>query len=376
MRLCLAMCALLAATRALAQYTETITVARVLVDARITWADGDPIRGLQPEDFDVEIAGKRTTVESVTWLDETDGASPTPVIQSREDGEGSQNTQSEVLREDATTLSSRASSEGPEREGRETPASSAARDTAPTRLFVVFVQTDFARNTVRLEGHMNFAPHAQRFIETLRPGDRVAVFSFDSHLKFRLDFTSDKEAVNAAIRDSVRIDHPPPPPLVHTPALASRLDREAMKRAVNSESALLLVANALLPIDGPKNLILIGWGLGESFGGLVMMRHEWIATRRALDASRTTVFAFDTTYADGHDLEFGLRTAAAETGGFYAKTNVFAKNGLERLQRTLTGRYELELRLPAALKPGTYALTLRVHRRGAEVLAPTSITVR
>jgi VWFA-related protein len=365
MRLCLAMCALLAAAPAVAQYTETITVARVLVDARITWADGEPIRGLQPDDFEVEIAGKRTQVESVTWLDETDGASPTPVT--------------EVLRDDATTLSSRASSEGPGREGRETPASSATRDTptpTPTRLFVVFVQTDFARNTVRLEGHMNFAPHAQRFIETLRPGDRVAVFSFDSHLKFRLDFTSDKEAVNAAIRDSVRIDQPPPPPLVHTPALASRLGRTAMKRAVNSESALLLVANALLPIDGPKNLILIGWGLGESFGGLVMMRHEWIAARRALDASRTTVFAFDTTYADGHDLEFGLRTAAAETGGFYAKTNVFARNGLQRLQRTLTGRYELELRLPAALKPGTYALTLRVHHRGAEVLAPTSITAR
>jgi VWFA-related protein len=340
MRLCLVMCALLAAAPAPAQYTETITVARVLVDARITWTDGEPILGLQPEDFEVEIGGKRTQVESVTWLDETEEGG---LIARHTPGGGT---------------------------------SPVPAPDDPTRLFVVFVQTDVARNTVRLEGHMNFAPHAQRFIETLRPDDRVAVFSFDSHLKFRLDFTSDKDAVNAAIRDSVRIDLPPAPPLVHTPALASRLDRTAMKRAVNSESALLLVANALLPIDGPKNLILIGWGLGESFGGLVMMRHEWIAARRALDASRTTVFAFDTTYADGHDLEFGLRTAAAETGGFYAKTNVFAKNGLERLQRTLTGRYELELRVPATLKPGTYALTLRVHRRGAVVLAPTSITAR
>jgi hypothetical protein len=149
-----------------------------------------------------------------------------------------------------------------------------------------------------------------------------------------------------------------------------------MKRAVNSESALLLIANALIPIDGPKNLILIGWGLGERFGGMVMMKREWLPARRALDASRTTVFAFDTTYADGHDLEFGLRTAAKQTGGFYAKTNVFAKNGLERLQRTLTGRYELELRLPAALKAGTHTLTIRVRRRGAVILAPSSITAR
>jgi hypothetical protein len=223
---------------------------------------------------------------------------------------------------------------------------------------------------------MHFNRYAQHFIESLLPDDRVAVLSFDSHLKFRLDFTSDKETVANAIYSSLRIDEPPPPSIVHSPALASRLDRDAMKKVVSSEAALLLIGNALIPIEGPKNLLLLGWGLGELGPLGVTMRPEWTAARRALDAARVTLFAFDTSVADYHDLEIGLQTAAQQTGGFYAKTHIFPELGLERLERTLTARYELELRVPSSLKPGTHDLTITVKRRGAVVLAPTSVVAR
>ena len=85
---------------------------------------------------------------------------------------------------------------------------------------------------------------------------------------------------------------------------------------------------------------------------------------------------FDTTAADGHDLAFGLATAAVQTGGYYASTYRFVHAAVARLERTLSGRYELELRVPPTLKPGAYALTFRVKRRGAVILAPTTVVVR
>jgi VWFA-related protein len=326
---------LMMANAALAQFEETITVARVIVDARVTNDRGDPIADLATNDLIVKIGGIAATVESATYIDESSFTLDDPLADSP------------TNQEQPTTNSS-------------------------PRLFVVFVQTDFARNPSRVSGQLHFNRYATEFIEALQPDDRVAVLSFDSHLKFRLDFTSDKEEVSNAIRASLLIDEPPAPPIVHSPALFTRLDRDQMKRAATSEAALLLVGNALMPIDGPKNVILMGWGLGDMSG----MLPEWKAARRALDAARATLFAFDTTRADYHSLEVGLQTAAAQTGGFYAKTHVFPEFGLERLERTLRGRYELELRVPATLTAGTYELSIRVKRRGANVLAPSSVVVR
>jgi VWFA-related protein len=324
------------ANAALAQFEETITVARVIIDARITNDRGDPITDLAPNDLIVKIGGVAATVESATYIDESRFTLDDPFVDPTPSNQ-----------QPPTTNSS-------------------------PRLFVVFVQTDFARNPSRVSGQLHFNRYATEFIEALQPDDRVAVLSFDSHLKFRLDFTSDKEEVSHAIRASLLIDEPPAPPVVHAPALFTRLDRDEMKRAASSEAALLLVGNALMPIEGPKNVILMGWGLGDMSG----MRPEWKAARRALDAARATLFAFDTTRADYHSLEVGLQTAAAETGGFYAKTHVFPEFGLERLKHTLRGRYELELRVPATLSAGTHELSIRVKRRGANVLAPSSVVVR
>jgi hypothetical protein len=106
------------------------------------------------------------------------------------------------------------------------------------------------------------------------------------------------------------------------------------------------------------------------------MKRDWTAARRALDAARASIFVLDTSVADYHDLEIGLETAAAETGGTYAKTHLFAANAVARLQRTLGGHYELTLRAAESLKAGTQPLDVRVKRRGARVLAPSSVVIR
>ena len=328
---------------ALAQVSESITVARILLDARVTDYHGDAILGLEPSDFEVRLGGKKVEVLSATWVSEN--------------------------------LSSRAESRDP-LIGLESGASAGDPSTSlgmtEGRLFVFFIQTDFGRSTERIRGQMHFFKYAEELLEMLEPEDRVAVFSFDSHLKFRLDFTSDKEQIIAAMRDAITINDPPWPPIVPNPAVASRLDREEMKKAPDSEAALTIVGNALRHIPGPKSLMLMGWGLGEMTTAGVSMKWRYKFARRALDAARVTIFALDTTFADYHSLEAGLGKAAEDTGGFYAKTHIFPKLALERLRRTLAGHYELELRRPDALKPGTHELIVRVKRRGVYVLAPSS----
>ena len=224
----------------LAQYQETITVERALIDVRVTEYSGEPVTGLRVEDFEVRVGKEVVPVASVTWVPEDD--------EPRRDAAGPAGEDAGVPREAAT-----------------------AAITRKGRLFILFIQTDFARNRVRIVGQMKFRPYAEQLIDSLREHDRVAVFSFDSHLKFRRDFTADKASIRAAISESLLIDHPPPPPAVPSPSLASRLDRQAMKRAASSEAALLILAKALRGIEGPKTLLLSGWGLGERVGPMVQM---------------------------------------------------------------------------------------------------------
>jgi VWFA-related protein len=315
-----------------AQVAETVTVERVLIDARVTIANGEPIEGLSAGDFTVKIDGLPAKVESVTWIADTEAARALAEVHQEVPQEGA--------------------------------------DVAPAgRLFVLFVQTDFARHTTRLGGAMKFMPYVKDLLEMFEPEDRVAVFSFDSHLKFRIDFTSDPEKVYEAVQATLLIDDPPPPPIVANPSLARRLDRKQMKDATSSEASLTIVGNALRPIPGPKTLILLGWGLGSLSNGGVRMPREYAVARQLLESSRVTIFALDTSDADYHSLEVGLQAAAADTGGFYAKTHRFPQLAIERLQRTLSGHYELEVRRPDALARGTHAISVTVKRRGARVLA-------
>jgi len=329
-------CIVLYAAAAFAQIEETITVERILIDVRVTGYNGEPLTDLNAEDFDVHIAGKPAKLESVEWIQDAgiDPNAPFDDLETRRLGD----------------------SKG--------------------RLIVVFIQTDFARNKARVEGQLNFQRFAEQMIETLEPDDRVAVFSFDSHLKFRLDFSNQAAHIQTAMREAIMVNEPNTPPLVPNPSLASRLDRNEMKRASDSETALIIVGNALRQIEGPKSMLLIGWGLGRRTGDTVTMGLKWPIARRVLDAARVSIFALDTTWADYHDLEIPMQQAAEETGGFYAKTHVFPKLAVERLQRTLMGRYELSLLRPTGLEAGVQVLDVRVKRKGVHVLAPTSVRLR
>ena len=343
MRRALGLVVLFAATSALSQVQERITVERVIVDTRVTDDRGNPITGLTAADFRVRIDGKAAKVESSEWIPETAAARELAAIDS-------------AIADVNTTL------DQPAPRG---------------RLLIFFYQTDFARNSSRITGQMQAVVNADDWLDWLDHEDRVAVFSFDSHLKFRLDFTSNKDHIKDAMQQALLTDEPPWPRIVPMPALAKRLDPVEMKKAGSPEAALIIVANALRPIPGPKSIILFGWGLGRLTPSGVMMEAKYVPARQALESARASVFSIDFTQADYHSLEAGLGQVAGDTGGFYAKTFHFPKIAVDRLQKTLAGHYELEVRKPETAVRGTHTIEVEVpSQRRATVLARSTYADR
>lgn len=342
--------AALFAVNAEAQYTETITVSRVVLDLRVTKVNGDPVKDLKPEEFTIFVGGKPARVASATWVDDAafdTGEEPPLELEAMDPAE-------------FLALV----------EQREKDGEHAARG----RLFVAFVQTDFQRASPRVRGQLRFRSYANDLVRSFEPSDRVAVFSFDSHLKFRRDFTVDKKDAAKAMGDSIYIDLPPDPSPVGEPSLARYLDREEMKRATSAEAGLLIVAKALANIEGPKTLLLCGYGLGDRMRGAVIMRHDWPAARDALLDARVTIVSLNTSEAPGQ-LSAGLAHAANSTGGFYASTANFPQQAINRTKRTLQGRYDLELIVDQSLGAGTHKVEASVKRRGTIVMAPMSVVI-
>jgi VWFA-related protein len=307
---------------------EHVEVRRVLLEVRVVDNRGNPILSLRPEDFVVSVDGRPAVLESVEWI----------------------------------------SGEEPYSEGL-TPEEAAAVGvpvTPPGRLIVYFFQTDFA--SVRLSGLMHMKFKAIELLQTLQPGDRVAVVSFDSHLKLRQDFTDDIDDLTAAIHGAILFGEEryiAPGPF---PSLARSFDRAAAKRAAEPETGLLVTARALEALPGTKSLVFFGWGLGRLTRPWVTLGRDYAPARAALTRARVTVFAIDITDADDHDLQVGLEQVAADTGGFYAKTNLFPDQAISRLEGALAGHYVLVIVKPE-LPPGEHAVAVELTRQRGTVLA-------
>jgi VWFA-related protein len=309
---------LAAAAAALAQepqgrpdsYREEARVERVILDAHVTDRHGNPIPNLTTDDFRVKVDGRVVPLESAEWVP----AGTPEVNPSLYDPAG--------LSPDLS-------------------------DAAPGRLIVFLFQTDF--EPVRMLGLMRMSNHIRRFLPSLLPSDRVAVLSYDSHLKLRQDFTIDRRKIEDALSASIRTGEPRNPEGVSGPSLARHFDFAAAKSASTIERGLFLVARALRPIPGGKALLFFGYGLG-GIGGMggqgYAERRDYSLALSFLAAARTSVFALDITDADYHSLETSLQHVSDLTGGRYEKTRFFGNFALERVERVISGRYALVFAKP------------------------------
>lgn len=317
-------------------FREQARVERVVVDVYVTDARGDPVPDLMSSDFRVRVDGKPVPLESIEWV-----AADVP--------------------EAAITATGTAESAG---------GSNSRVELAPGRLLIFFFQTDLFVPS-RLVGAMRMGLQAKRFLDTLLPTDRVAVLSFDSHLKLRQDFTSDREKLEQAIEQAILTGPPPLPVPEGFPSLARHFDFWAAQKAVTPEKALALISRAAAPIPGGKSMLFFGWGLG-TIGGLSgpnpKETRDYREALPALAAARISIFTLDVTDADYHSLEVSLEHISDLTGGVYQKTHIFPRLAIDRVRRAIAGRYVLVFVKPIGPR-GDHSIHVELVKRKAKVLA-------
>jgi VWFA-related protein len=315
-------------------YREQARVERVIVDAYVTNGRGDPIPDLTSTDFRLRVDGSVVTLESVEWIP-ADRPEATSVPASAAEGEGH-----------------------------------VVPEIPPGRLLIFLFQTDLFVET-RAIGLMRMALQARRLVDELLPTDRVAVLSFDSHLKLRQDFTADHQKLLAAIRQAILTGPPPEPDADAWPSLARHFDFRAAKKAVTPEKALAIISRAASPIVGGKSMIFFGWGL-QTIGGMSGPNprdsRDLEAALPALATARISIFTLDITDADYHSLEGTLENISEITGGSYQKTNLFGNLALDRVRRTISGRYVLVFQKPE-LPRGWHSIDVSLAGRKGRVFA-------
>ena len=314
------------------QRVERVDVARVLIDVRVIDSTGRPILGLEPYDFQVRIGGQPVFVESALWVG---GAASRPGPIPSTDLAGRPETASEVS----------------------------------PQLIVFVVQKSLERD--RLIGLLRILQESERLLAGLTSADRVAVLSFDSHLKIWLDFTGDLDRVRTVLADEVMFRKPaaiaPGPGL----SLVSGLSQEVGRKTYAIEDALRLLGDALEPLPGPKSVVLIGYGFGPAMPGITVtsvLDESYAEARAALHAARAAVFSLDVTDVDVHTFELGLETVAVETGGFFARTHLNARRAMDRVGHALAGHYVLFTERPD-VTPGTHPIEVELLRQQGLVLA-------
>jgi VWFA-related protein len=312
------------------RYAERVDVERVLVDVRVVDSFGQPVLGLTTDDFRVKIGGKPVAVQSITWVG----------------GAKSSETAVPVQAEQA-----RASNEA----------------NPLGRLIVFLFQKDLEPS--RIMGFMRMLIEAQNILDDLTPNDRVAILSFDYHLKVWIDFTNDRERLLQVLNRGILFEDPRPVETASEVSLFSRLSAANARRTYTIERALHLIADALHDLPGSKSLVLVGHGFGRFSWTGVMMEHGYSEARRALVAARTSVFSMDVTNADYHSLEAGLQLVSKQTGGFFARTHLFTGQAMKRLAGALAGYYVLFVDRPDVGR-GVHRIEVEMSsNRTASVLA-------
>lgn len=239
------------------------------------------------------------------------------------------------------------------------------------RLVVIFVQIGHAEvitlDESYITGHLKLLPHLRGLLDELDPEDRVAVVSYDSHLKVWLDFSLDREAANAAIYDGIGFGKPNVRRNQRL-SLFEVLDDETMTRATTPEKALIAIARALEGLPGIKDMIFVGWGLGRYTHGIgVLLPKDFTTAVNILGRAQATVSVLDVTQAESHALASGLKTVAAATGGTYASTYDAVGRKVDQLGRTLQGYYIVSLDRNAMPTHGG-TLKLSIDQRDISVL--------
>ena len=150
------------------RFRDRVDVESVVLDARVVDGAGRPILGLGPSHFRLKVGGRVVPVDSVTWVAED--TPPDPAVTAA--------------------------------------AVAAGAPSVPRgRLIVFFFQKDL--DPSRVMGFLQMLSRARDMLDGLGEEDRVAVVSFDSHLRLWSDFTADRDHLRRVLDHSVLFERHP-----------------------------------------------------------------------------------------------------------------------------------------------------------------------
>ncbi len=329
-------------------FADEIDVALSTLVVRVVDTWGKPVLDLKPDDFRIRLGGKEIPVVALDWIGEAPAATTPPA--------------------EPAPAAPAAAAAAPGVSAAEAPP-----PPRPGRQVLIFVQADLTPS--RISGQLRLRPFTRELLEQLAPEDRVAVVSYDSHLKLRQDFSLDRAATHAAVDAAMLWGDPPKIEPGGADSLSGHFDFAAAFQAASPERALEVAARALEPLAGEKTMIFLGWGLGRFGGGGTRMTPAYYPAVRALRRAHASVFVLDVTSADSHSLETGLEAVAEATGGLYLKTFRLPGLATRTLSQAISGYYVLTLdrsQLPAHadVKATRLDIELRDAKRGTVLARP------
>jgi len=273
------------------QFGLGIEVSEVLLDVLVTDADGHVILGLRPEDFVVTSGSDRLEVVGATFY-----------------------SNRRLLDSPAARQLALDPSAIPDR-----------------RLFVLFFDDQAMRALEApelLTRQRRAGREAMSWLDSeLLSGDLVAVAGFRrSHLEVDLDFSADRQALRRAVERASRGADARPGRSAQRedgagiPSLARSLPApEVLGRDTPTlEKALTVLARAVQPIVGRKNLVLFTSGFGD-VGHLGLFRvdsRRYLPLVQAMNAANFAAYVVDlVSPCASHSLEGSASQLAADTGG-------------------------------------------------------------
>ena len=299
---------------------ERVDVSRVLIDVRVIGDEGEPVAGLEPDDFEVRIGGEPVAVESALWLG------------------GDEPARAPLASTGFTAVL-------------------APRDRR--QLVVFFVQKSLEAD--RALGLLRLLKDSDRLLAGVGPDDRVAVVSFEHHFKIWLDFTADLDLAREVLAREVMHEDPRMLEPQAGLSIVAGIDQTEGRKIWQVEDALRRLAEVLEPLPGSKSVVLIGYGFDHG-------RTRYDRALDALDAARAAVFSLDVTQADYHTFEHALRDVSHHTGGLFLTTFHYPRRAIERVANAVGGRYVL-FTTPPDLEPGSHSIDVKVPRGAGRVLA-------
>lgn len=328
-------------------FGESVTVREALLDVLVTDRDGNVIVGLGKDDFVLEEDGQPKPVSSLTFYSNR-----------RFLGTPAEAAQGGIA--SAAPIADR---------------------------YLIFLFEDQREANAEAPGILARQLDAGRRVKEwvrmeMLSTDWAAVLSYDRSLGLHQDFTHDRAAVVRAI-DTASTGRPPegrfPSRRVPTPEdgpslLAGLPDADALVRATpRIYEALTVLAQAVHPLRGRKNLILFTRGVGkiDSFGQYKPDLANYDPMARALNAANVAVYAIDVIpTGTTHTLADSMNQIATDTGGRYLFNFTNFTTPLRQIAQDTSGYYLLSFE-PQPAEAGKGFRKVTVKTKNPEFLVRT-----